>query len=291
MRNRNPGTPRVRGERPARADLYRKMRKLVHMIARNTLTSDRFEDRVQEGWLGLLHAWSRYDGSKGWKFSTYAYICIRGAILNARRLHGLIKIGSPAYPRLFRKWMDARKRLGIEESLCVAVGEFLADDDHDSPVAGMRASARMNVIRSAMAGAEFIKSPSPRLMRQAEKSGQLLNRDDGGSPSLEHSEAAERAVLDAGLTDNEFYVVAAYFGMFGKDAIPRKRIASEMGISRERVRQLGANALWKVRRSYLRSCGEVAERMDDPTSGPIPGWGKPKLASPKRRRRTPSRAA
>lgn len=56
---------------------------LVHAVLRqmNLLGDKEYEDLVQEGSLGLVKACDTYDPSKGFKFSTYACICIRNNIL------------------------------------------------------------------------------------------------------------------------------------------------------------------------------------------------------------------
>ncbi|MGL4566944.1 MAG: sigma-70 family RNA polymerase sigma factor [Fusobacteriaceae bacterium] len=47
----------------------------------------KFEDYIQEGYIGLIHAAKRFDHKKGLKFSTYAYTTIWGTILNSRRFY------------------------------------------------------------------------------------------------------------------------------------------------------------------------------------------------------------
>lgn len=56
---------------------------LVYLVLRqmNLVSDNEFEDLVQEGSLGLVKACNTYDPSKGFKFSTYACICIRNNIL------------------------------------------------------------------------------------------------------------------------------------------------------------------------------------------------------------------
>lgn len=66
---------------------------LVFLVARRmpTLTDSgamEFQDLISEGVLGLIHALDRFDKSRGFKFSPYAYRCISGYILQGhRRLH------------------------------------------------------------------------------------------------------------------------------------------------------------------------------------------------------------
>lgn len=55
--------------------------RLIYKIA-HTYPSQHFQDLVQEGYIGLMYAEAHFDSSKGVKFSTYAYVCIRSHMLN-----------------------------------------------------------------------------------------------------------------------------------------------------------------------------------------------------------------
>jgi RNA polymerase primary sigma factor len=58
--------------------------RLVFTIARNRQTkSISYEDLVQEGAIGLMHAVSRFDPDMGYRFSTYAIHWIRQTIMRA----------------------------------------------------------------------------------------------------------------------------------------------------------------------------------------------------------------
>ena len=70
---------------------------LVHLVLRqmNLLGDKEYDDLVQEGSLGLFKACDTYDPSKGFKFSTYACICIRNNVLmylRTRRKHSKLRI-------------------------------------------------------------------------------------------------------------------------------------------------------------------------------------------------------
>jgi len=63
---------------------------LVHMVAHRMyhLTNNgivEYDDLVSEGTLGLIHALSRFDPKKGFKFSSYGVMCIRGYMLAGNR--------------------------------------------------------------------------------------------------------------------------------------------------------------------------------------------------------------
>lgn len=79
------------------AEMLAKHIDLVRHIAgkfRHVLIDVEFEDVVQEGCLGLIHAHRRFDPASGNTFVTYAYPCIRGYILRFlnRQNRGLIRL-------------------------------------------------------------------------------------------------------------------------------------------------------------------------------------------------------
>lgn len=66
---------------PEQAEIVKANTALVHYFVRRTRTSpDEYEDRVQDGMLGLIRAAQLYDSSTGYTFSTYAQHWIRQAM-------------------------------------------------------------------------------------------------------------------------------------------------------------------------------------------------------------------
>ena len=75
-------------DKPATCDeAVRALTPMIHKMAwkfsRNHASND-FNDIVQQGFMGLVEAYNRYDGSKGAAFSSYAYMWIM-ALMNDNR--------------------------------------------------------------------------------------------------------------------------------------------------------------------------------------------------------------
>jgi RNA polymerase primary sigma factor len=82
-----------------------------------------------------------------------------------------------------------------------------------------------------------------------------LPSDDGGAPDQEVldsalSDSVERAL--ATLSPRESRVVRLHFGFDGRDAMTFEAIGRQMGVTRERVRQIHQRALRKLRKSIHR---------------------------------------
>lgn len=93
------------GDERARAELIRRHLRLVASIARRACFDDaKFPDLFQEGVIGLMQAYERFDPERGVRFSTYATWWVRQAVLQARRTDDMIRrprsaISDPDGPR------------------------------------------------------------------------------------------------------------------------------------------------------------------------------------------------
>lgn len=83
----------VRQAALAKQKLIKANLRLVVSIAKKYLNRGLpFEDLIQEGTFGLNHACYKFDGSLGWKFSTYSYWWIRQSITRALAQNDLIRL-------------------------------------------------------------------------------------------------------------------------------------------------------------------------------------------------------
>lgn len=201
-----------------------------------------FEDLLNEGNLGLIEAAHRYDASKGTKFITYAIWWIRKSILKALSEHSnLVRV--PTY-----QMKKVREIRDAENSLRRSLGRKPKREE---------ISERLE---RSITKIDQVLQFSLREMSLDEKVGKERDApisdylvDDGTSSPEEDliKREANRLVGEAMhiLTEQERTVIRHRFGIAGGPALTLKEIGEMMNLSRERIRQIEAQALEKLNRS------------------------------------------
>ena len=196
------------------------------------------EDLVQEGNLGLLRAIERFDPERGLKFSTYALWWIRQAIQRALDDRGrLIRLPSHAADEAARLWRMA-DRLAAELG-----GE--PDAGEAARAAGLEQARAVELARATLRPVSL----------DAVIDGDDLALGDLLASNLEEpDDALERlAVADlvrhglAELPERTRRVLELRFGLADGPPLTLGEIGRELGVSRERVRQLEADGLRRLR--------------------------------------------
>ena len=181
------------------------------------------EDLVQEGMVGLLRAIDRYDYKRGVKFSTYAYWWIRQAITRALPQARLIK-PPVASTKVLRARATLQQTLGRDP---------LAEE----------IAAEVGVLPKTVK--EVLRASQPLIPFDA------LPQDPPGPKRLEEVALAEELrerveALLATLPAREALVLRLRFGLEG-EPLSLRAIARMLGVTGERVRQLEAQALKRLR--------------------------------------------
>lgn len=200
-----------------------------------------FEDLIQEGNVGLVEAAHRYDPSRGVKFFTYASWWIRKAIIESLGRHGAL-VRLPGYQvRRLKALNDAERAFraehgrqpGLDElSRCMSAGS--------GTIASLRQIGRREIALETSAGtrgsfslvqtlaAPAVESPEAPMMR--EESVQLVRR------------------ALAVLKPRERLIVVRRYGLDDGRRRSLDEAGAELGVSRERVRQIERQALDRLRR-------------------------------------------
>ncbi len=254
----------------AQQDLIQANLRLVVSIAKRFIGRGiAFLDLIQEGNLGLLRAIQKFDHTKGFKFSTYATWWIRQAISRAiadqARTVRIPVHMIETMSRLARLQQELTQQYGrppTPEELALEMG-FLEDEDAE-------------LVRRSLATGEPLPRSVQRNLRQAvarvrnilhlaqepisletpvgeEESGHLGEFiEDESIPSPDDAtsqhmlEEQIRGILDI-LNDRERAVLELRYGLRDGRAYTLEEVGKALGVTRERIRQIEAKALRKLR--------------------------------------------
>jgi len=236
------------GDFPSRQRMIEANLRLVVSIAKHYQHRGiPLDDLIEEGNLGLIHALEKYDPERGFRFSTYATWWVRQnierAIMNQSRT---IRLPVHVVKEL-NVVLRALRRLETE-----------GDSDHHADV---MAVARMidrpiNEVREILALNERTTSLDAPLDIDPDLSVADAIADDGENlpeHRLEILEVEQHVAEWVGcLSDKQRLVIERRYGLNGNEAATLDVLANELGITRERVRQIQLEALGQLRRQLAR---------------------------------------
>jgi RNA polymerase primary sigma factor len=198
-------------------------------------------DLIQEGNIGLIRAVQRYDWRRGHRFSTHATWWIRQAISRAVADKGRT-IRLPVYVntalnRIRRERQRLLQELGREPTELE-----LAEATGLDPI-------RMVELQSAPGAPVSLELPVGEDDEQ--ELGDVLADTESASPedlaTTQTLKDEVQSVLESVLTPREQLVLQLRFGLGNGQAHPLEQVGRKLGITRERVRQIEAGALAKLR--------------------------------------------
>jgi len=205
-------------------------------------------DLINEGNVGLIKAAKRFDETKGFKFISYAVWWIRQSILQAIVEHSRLvrmpvnKIGS--YSKVnsaHLAFVQEFEREPTNEELAEILGIPTRD------VSLMLRGSGRHVSFDAPIGGEGNEGTMLEV---------VPNEDEGLNPETTLMSQSLKQEVENGLnmlTPRERDVIAAYFGLYGKQALTLEEIGDLFGLTRERVRQIKERAIRRLRKSYNRN--------------------------------------
>lgn len=229
------------GDQSAKNELVEANLRLVVSLARHYQGCGlSYQDLIQEGNIGLIKAAEKFDVSKGFRFSTYASWWIKQALSRAiadqsrtiripvpmtENINKFKKTERELLSKLNRepKIKEIADAMGISEKQAKEIQSYIVEptsldiqvgDDDDT------------TIGSFIEDTHFVNPESAYIK---ESNGDVVN-----------------AVLDT-LSDREANILRLRFGIGGKKAMTLEEVGKEYGLTRERIRQIEAKALRKLR--------------------------------------------
>ena len=242
----------AKGDPYARDHMVKANLRLVVNIARGYLGKGlNLEDLIEEGNLGLMRAVEGFDGLMETRFSTYASYWIKQSIRRAVMNNGK-PIRLPAYMvSLLSKWRRAttvlNDRLGRAPT-------------HEEVGKALRLSKKkMGIVAKAIRVNDLMPH-SENLEEEGPALDDVLTDDRNKGPETQLIEAddLDRIFEHLGsLEDREATVIRMRFGLESYSPMTLREVGENLGLTRERVRQLESQALQKLIHALTGTAGQT----------------------------------
>lgn len=232
------------GNLEARKKIIEGNLRLVISIANNYRNcSIPMEDLIQEGNIGLMEAVNHYNEYDNCKFSTFAYICIKRCIIRAIRNKGrMIRLPDYCYDKLLilnSVKNKLKQELGREATI-YEISKYL-----NMPI---------DTLRALYFSQYELTSINEKINDEEDEIEIFIESHDLGPEEIviqnDFNDSIKKLFEKANLSEKEIDIIKSRYG-FNNKVFTLDELGKKYGITRERVRQLEARAINKMRLSAI----------------------------------------
>ena len=249
------------------------MRLIFHIAKYYRARGVAYPDLVQEGTFGLMKAVDKYDPERGFRFSTYASWWIKQAVSRAiAEKSRLVRLPVHIHD-LVSSVLRIEKQFSVQYNRKPTTEELA--DQLALPVSKVQLLLKCARVVTTIDDSLYSNRGKMKMNNEVQFRDQLISTQV--EPSSLNDKNAVREELRfamAGLSEREAQIVEMRFGLGDGNQMTLEEIGRQFNVTRERIRQIEARALSKMRQPIRMN--ELKEILGEPTA--LPDFSMPSVS-------------